>query len=44
MNQDFVWVGLGWIMMVVLLVLAILAASGPVLGELGRLATVLNLG
>ena len=44
MNQNTIWVGLGWIMMTALIVLAILAASGPVLGELGRLATVLNLG
>ena len=43
-NQNTIWVGLGWIMMVALLTLAILAASGPILVELGQLAAVLNLG
>jgi hypothetical protein len=41
-NRDNFWVGIGWVMMVAIVTLALVAASWPIVGELSQLAAVLN--
>lgn len=43
-NRDNFWVGIGWVMMVAIVTLALVAASWPIVGELSQLAAVLNHG
>jgi hypothetical protein len=43
-KSNTLWVGIGWLLMVVIVTLALVAASWPIVGQISQLAAVLNLG
>ena len=44
MKESTFWVGLGWIMMVAIVTLALVAASWPIVGQVADLAAILSRG
>ncbi len=44
MKGSTIWVGLGWIMMVAIVTLALVAASWPIVGRVTDLAAILSRG